>query len=129
MGAVKEKAEIDRQGSEQIDDAEKTEDVFARFFQAVDTCQVFYGEEESEQVFQNSQNEIGRIGEYVHTFQNNEQYTQYDTADKQNIEQFAFGRIGFEYDRNRFSLSVHRCAGKPANDDRSDEKKFIFSLV
>ena len=102
MGAMKEKAEVDRQSGEQIDDAEKTEDVFAWFFQAVDTCQVFYGEEESEQVFQNSQNEIGRIGEYVHTFQNNEQYAQYDTADKQNIEQFAFGRIGFEYDRIDF---------------------------
>ncbi len=38
------------------------------------------------------------MGEDVHTFQDDEQHAEHNAANEYDVEQFAFGRIRFEYD-------------------------------
>lgn len=96
--AVQEEAQIDGQRGQQIDDAEEAEDVLPRLLQAVHTCQVFDGEEQREHVLHDPQHQVCRMGEDVHTFQDDEQHAEHDAANEYDVEQFAFGRIRFEYD-------------------------------
>ena len=49
---LQEEAQVNRQGGQQVHQPEKAEYVFPGIFQAVNTGQVFYGKEESQQVFQ-----------------------------------------------------------------------------
>lgn len=90
---VEEETQVDGQCGQQVDDAEKAENVFPRFFQAVDACQIFNGEKQCEHILQYSQHEIGRVGEDVHALQNDEQHAEHNAAYEYDIEQFAFGRI------------------------------------
>lgn len=98
MRAVQEEAQVNGQRGQQVDDAEEAEDVLPRLFQAVHTCQVFDGEEQREHVLHDPQHQVCRMGEDVHTFQDDEQHAEHNAANEYDVEQFAFGRIRFEYD-------------------------------
>lgn len=70
----------------QVNYSEETEYVFLWLFKAVYSGQVFEGEKECEHIFQDSQGEIGGVGEYMHAFQYYQYYTQCDAANQNNIE-------------------------------------------
>ena len=80
MRTMKEETQVDRKGCQQVDDAEKTEYVFFRMFQAVDTCKIFGSEKEGQQIFQYSQYQVGRVRKNVHAFQYDQYHAEKDAA-------------------------------------------------
>ena len=52
---MKEKAQVDGKCGQQVDDAEETENVLAGLLQAINACQIFYGEEKREDIFRDPQ--------------------------------------------------------------------------
>lgn len=98
VGAVKEKAQVDGKCGQQVDDAEETENVLAGLLQAINACQIFYGEEKREDIFRDPQGQISRMGKYVHAFQNDEQYAERNASDQNDVKKFPFRGIRFEYD-------------------------------
>ena len=95
---VEKETQVNRQCSQQVNDTEKAEDVLPRLFQAVDACQIFNGENQCEYVFQYPQYEVGRMRKDMHALQYDEQYAEYNAANEDDVEQFTFGRVRFEYD-------------------------------
>lgn len=92
------KAQVDGKCSQQVDDAEETENVLAGLLQAINACQIFYGEEKREDIFRDPQGQISRMGKYVHAFQNDEQYAERNASDQNDVKKFPFRGIRFEYD-------------------------------
>ena len=88
---MKEKAQVDGKCGQQVDDAEETENVLAGLLQAINACQIFYGEEKREDIFRDPQSQISRMGKYVHAFQNDEQYAERNASDQNDVKKFPFG--------------------------------------
>lgn len=95
---MQEKAQIDRQGSQQIDYAEKAEHIFKRLFQAIHARQVLYGEKQRKHVFHYPQGQIGRTRENMHALQNDQQHTENDAANQNNVEHFPLRGIRLKND-------------------------------
>ena len=101
---VQEETQVDRQRGQQIDDAEEAEDILPWLLQAVDTRQVFDGEEYGQQILQHPQHEVSRVGEDVHAFEYHQQYTEQNAAYQDNVEHLALRRVRLEYDGVDFLL-------------------------
>ena len=95
---MQEKAEVNGQGSQQVDYSEKAEDILAGLLEAIDACQIFQRKEQGEQIFQHPQHQIGRVGKNVHAFQNDQQYAENNAADEDDVEKFALAGIRLEDD-------------------------------
>jgi hypothetical protein len=96
--AGEKQADIEREGSQQVYNAEETEYVFPWAGRTVNACQVFESEESGEKIFHNDERSRQVGGDAFQAFDDNEQYTDQDTTDKNHVEQLPRRGVRFEDD-------------------------------
>ena len=84
--------------SQQVYNAEETEYVFPWAGRTVNACQVFESEESGEKIFHNDERSRQVGGDAFQAFDDNEQYTDQDTTDKNHVEQLPRRGVRFEDD-------------------------------
>ena len=99
-------AQVDRQGRQQVDNAEEAEDVFPGLPEAIDAGQVFDGEKERQQVFECPEHQIGGVREDMHALENDKHNAQDNAGDQDQVEQFPAWRVRFEHDGVDFLLQL-----------------------